>query len=120
MSDFNPPSDPSPTPTSRQRISIRLSVVLYHAREIDECIPALARPLRPVTIAADTAQRLNNACGRALEYKAESYDSVKKILIKGLDRYSDNPALDVAIIHHDNIRGSEYYQGDNLSPIYET
>lgn len=54
--------------------------------------------------------RLNNACKRALSYDAVSYNTVKNILERGLDKEEEQPDLFNAItIKHDNIRGSDYY-----------
>lgn len=57
-----------------------------------------------------TAQRLNLACQRALEYQAFSYRSVVNILQRGLDK---QPLL-ITIpkkppLNHENIRGEHYY-----------
>ncbi|OPY89339.1 MAG: Integrase core domain protein [Smithella sp. PtaU1.Bin162] len=55
-----------------------------------------------------SADRLNLACLRALEYRAYSYNSVVNILQKGLDK--QNSLLPAKIhIHHENIRGANYY-----------
>jgi transposase len=57
--------------------------------------------------------RLEAACARALAHKAYSYKHVEAILKNGLDR---QPVVDPAsqpptmpLIHHENIRGKEYY-----------
>jgi transposase len=55
-----------------------------------------------------SADRLNLACLRALEYRAYSYNSVVNILQKGLDK--QNSLLPAKIqINHENIRGANYY-----------
>ena len=57
-----------------------------------------------------TAERLNLACLRALEYRAYSYHSVVNILQRGLDK---QPLASVnqnkQQIDHENIRGAQYY-----------
>ena len=57
-----------------------------------------------------TAERLNLACLRALEYRAYSYHSVVNILQRGLDK---QPLVSInqnkQQIHHENIRGAQYY-----------
>ena len=56
------------------------------------------------------AERVEAACGRALEVGARSYRHVASILQHGLDRA---PALDVEprapAVTHENVRGREYY-----------
>lgn len=55
-------------------------------------------------------ERLNNACKRALSYDTVSYNSIKNILERGLDKEEEQPDLfNVSISNHDNIRGSKYY-----------
>lgn len=56
-------------------------------------------------------ERLNNACKRALSYDVVSYNSIKNILERGLDKEEEEqPDLfNVSISNHDNIRGSKYY-----------
>jgi len=56
-----------------------------------------------------SAERLNNACQRALEYRAYSYNSVANILLKGLDKQAVPAQAGTVIISHENIRGSNYY-----------
>jgi hypothetical protein len=56
--------------------------------------------------------RVEAAARRALEFKACSYRSMKAILSAGLDRQpikSEQPQLP-GLLHHENIRGQEYYQ----------
>ena len=54
-------------------------------------------------------ERLEAACGRALEIGARSYTSVVSILKNNLDRVRPEPATDGPAITHDNIRGSTYF-----------
>ena len=53
--------------------------------------------------------RLEAACGRALEIGARSYTSVTSILKTNLDRKRPAPATDGPAIAHDNIRGPRYF-----------
>lgn len=64
-----------------------------------------------LNLAAKTGKgRLENACKRALSYDAVGYNQIKNILERGLDKEEEQPDLfNTVIIHHDNIRGSEYY-----------
>ena len=55
-------------------------------------------------------ERLEGACGRALEIGARSYTSVTSILKTNLDRRRPAPATDGPTITHDNIRGPRYFQ----------
>ena len=65
---------------------------------------------------AYSAERLNLACRRALDYKAYSYRSVMNILEKGLDQQASlslvttSPAIPR---NHENIRGADYYHDEN-------
>ena len=57
-----------------------------------------------------SADRLNLACRRALDYKASSYRSVENILKNGLDKQtplSKSPSFNR---QHENIRGADYYR----------
>jgi transposase len=55
-------------------------------------------------------ERLNNACKRALGYDAVSYNSIKNILERGLDKEEEQLDLfNISISNHDNIRGADYY-----------
>lgn len=54
-------------------------------------------------------ERLNNACKRALSYDAVSYNAIKNILERGLDKEEELDLFNVSISNHDNIRGPEYY-----------
>jgi transposase len=54
--------------------------------------------------------RLEAACRRALEARAYSYQSVKSILQRGLDRQpSPTPEAERSSPEHENLRGSNYY-----------
>ena len=58
------------------------------------------------------AQRLENACRRALVIRGYSYKSVKSILDRGLDGQplpEANPSRQSEPIVHNNIRGKDYY-----------
>ena len=55
-------------------------------------------------------ERVEAACGRALEIGARTYGSVKSILDNNLDRHAPpQHALDNQAIEHHNIRGAGYY-----------
>jgi transposase len=54
-------------------------------------------------------ERLEAACGRALEIGARSYTSVVSILKNNLDRKQSAPATDGPAIAHTNIRGPGYF-----------
>jgi transposase len=53
--------------------------------------------------------RLEAACGRALEIGARSFTSVNSILKNNLEGKRPAPAADGPAIAHDNIRGSRYF-----------
>jgi len=56
-------------------------------------------------------ERLNNACHRALQYGDYSYQTIRVILEKGLDRnIDDQQDIDLSMPPHLNIRGKHYYQ----------
>jgi transposase len=55
------------------------------------------------------AERLEAACGRALEIGARSYSSVNSILKTNRDRQRHAPPTDEPAIIHDNIRGPRYF-----------
>ena len=55
------------------------------------------------------AERLEAACGRALEIGARSYSSVNSILKTNRDRQRLAPSTDEPAIIHDNIRGPRYF-----------
>lgn len=54
-------------------------------------------------------ERLEAACGRALEINARSYSSVKSILKNNLERRRHATATDGPVITHPNIRGADYF-----------
>jgi len=54
-------------------------------------------------------QRVEAACGRALEIRSRSLKSVKSILQNHLDRKRPEQAADGPAILHNNIRGPGYY-----------
>lgn len=64
-----------------------------------------------LNLAAKTGkERLDNACKRALSYDAVGYNQIKNILERGLDKEEQQPDLfNAVIVHHDNIRGADYY-----------
>jgi transposase len=53
-------------------------------------------------------KRLETACQRALRYHMTAYRGVRNILDKGLDQKDVAPGARV-LIHHENLRGPEYY-----------
>ncbi len=53
--------------------------------------------------------RVDAACGRALEINALSYSSLQSILQNGKDRRPRRPAADGPAIVHPNIRGADYF-----------
>jgi transposase len=55
------------------------------------------------------SDRLEAACGRAIDIGARSYTSVNSILKNNLDRKRPEPATDGPAITHPNIRGAAYY-----------
>lgn len=60
-------------------------------------------------------ERLEAACARALLVRARSYRHVESILKNGLDRVAPlgaPPQAPLALVH-ENIRGPEYYHGEN-------
>lgn len=55
--------------------------------------------------------RLENACARALFYKEYSYQTIKAIIEKGLDKAEIDTESEQRIIPtHDNIRGNTYFR----------
>ena len=54
-------------------------------------------------------ERLEAACGRALEIGARSFTSVNSILKNNLESKRPAPAADGPVIAHDNIRGPRYF-----------
>jgi len=61
------------------------------------------------SIAGFGHDRLDAACGRALEINAHSYSSLHSILKNGLDRKPRTRATDEPAITHPNIRGAGYF-----------
>lgn len=61
-----------------------------------------------------SAQRLENACKRAVYYRAFSYKSIGTILARGLDQQVDLNCLSAekVSLSHENIRGQYYYDPD--------
>jgi transposase len=58
------------------------------------------------------AQRIEDACRRALKYRTCSYRSLKAILAAGLDRQADQVRpVPVVSPAHENVRGHDYYRG---------
>jgi len=56
-------------------------------------------------------ERPNNACLRALQYGDYSYQTIRVILEKGLDRnVVDQQHVDQSMPPHLNIRGKNYYR----------
>jgi transposase len=56
-------------------------------------------------------QRLDDACKRALHYKAHTYQSVRNIIDKGLEKQPlEEHVTQIQIPFHENIRGAHYYQ----------
>lgn len=60
-------------------------------------------------------ERLNQACRRALDYQITSYQGVKNILLKNLDKLAaeENP-VSVLPLQHENIRGAEYFKKEEV------
>jgi len=58
-------------------------------------------------------ERLENACRRAVAYKACTYRSVKAILVGGFDKQTDfaGNKTERLLPKHENIRGEGYYRG---------
>lgn len=54
--------------------------------------------------------RLNNACGRALSFGSYSFNTVRNILKKGIDKIPDEQEDERALPDHENVRGSNYYE----------
>ena len=55
-------------------------------------------------------ERLDKACLRALNFQYYSLQGIKRILDNGLDRLEEEPVLFPAVITHENIRGSKYFE----------
>jgi transposase len=57
------------------------------------------------------ADRLENACQRALTLGSYGFRSIESILKNGLDRKPlPDPPPPAPLIEHDNLRGSDYYR----------
>jgi len=56
-----------------------------------------------------SADRLNDACNRALQYNVHSYQGVKNILKNGLDQVKQPQAVSKPPQQHENIRGAGFY-----------
>jgi hypothetical protein len=57
-------------------------------------------------------ERLEAACQHTLKQEAGSYQTIKAVLEKGLDRHPlPNSSPEHLPINHSNIRGPAYYQG---------
>ena len=54
-------------------------------------------------------ERVNRACGRALQFNYYSYKAVKNILDKGLDRMEETSVMSVELPAHENVRGGQYF-----------
>lgn len=62
-------------------------------------------------------ERLEAACRRALAIGSPSYQSVRSILAKGLDRtLLAEPAQTTLPLEHDNVRGAAYYGAPEEAP----
>lgn len=57
------------------------------------------------------AERLENACCRAVKYRVSSYRNIKAILTGGLDKQTDLFGHKRNMPLHENIRGKGYYNG---------
>jgi transposase len=57
-------------------------------------------------------ERLENACDRAIRMNSYSYKSIESILKNGFDKapMDTEERPDMQAVHHDNIRGKDYYQ----------
>ena len=56
------------------------------------------------------AERLERACARALRAGATNYNSVKSILVKGLDGLEVPKQATLPMPAHANVRGPGYYE----------
>ena len=54
--------------------------------------------------------RLNKACRRALGFGFYSYRRIKNILDRGLEEEVLAESMELPVLSHENIRGSQYYQ----------
>jgi transposase len=62
-------------------------------------------------------ERMERATERAVAYGAISYQNLKLILEKGLDKTELNPDPPTPIIEHANIRGAKYYKTQGGLPL---
>lgn len=66
-----------------------------------------------------SAQRMENACKRAVSYHAYSFKSVKLILENNLDKeadlFSGKNDSKLVLPAHENVRGEDYYGGNSAS-----
>jgi len=53
--------------------------------------------------------RLNNACGRALSFDSYSFNTIRNILKKGIDKMPDDQEDNQPLPEHENLRGPDYY-----------
>ena len=56
------------------------------------------------------AERLERACSRAIAIQSPSRKSIESILSKGLDNLVHENSESLTAIHHENVRGGQYYQ----------
>jgi len=57
--------------------------------------------------------RLAKACKRAISYGTYSYQTVKEILLKNLDKNDEEQLPLMLPVEHENVRGSDYYESVN-------
>jgi transposase len=62
-----------------------------------------------------TAQRVENACRRAVSYRNYSFKSVKNILENNLDTHSNVDTTGQSLPVHENVRGVDYYNENQTS-----
>jgi len=58
-----------------------------------------------------SAERMESAAKRAVDYRAYSFRAVRNILEKGLDKSVKSAAIQPSFGAHENIRGGQYYIG---------
>lgn len=67
-----------------------------------------------------SAERLEAACRRAIALNAFSYRNIESILKNGFDQQPlPQSAPQAPVIHHDNVRGPEYYQEEEITAYVE-
>jgi transposase len=54
--------------------------------------------------------RLNNACARALSFDSYSFNTIRNILKKGLDKLEEETTDEQPLPDHEHVRGAEYYE----------